>query len=115
MARESFFLEVTEQNIGGGAVTVHCIAQLEQNGPRVGYAQLRVSADLLKAEIANLLVLEDHRGGGIGNALLTSVEACAREKGVKTIDSWVRHPEYIGFFESHGYHVDGKNVEKSLR
>jgi ribosomal protein S18 acetylase RimI-like enzyme len=66
--------------------------------------------------IVDLVVLPDHRGRGIGEALLNAVEAEARGRGVAALDVNAAASNDLarGFYERHGYAVDLVTYRKRL-
>jgi len=60
-----------------------------------------------RAEIRALVVDEEHRGGGVGKALVARAEAWARERGlpVMRVRSNVKREQTRIFYERHGYAV----------
>jgi GNAT superfamily N-acetyltransferase len=56
----------------------------DENGRAIGWVQVALVTSLvsgLKADVAGLVVDENHRSGGIGAALLEAAEAWARDRG----------------------------------
>jgi ribosomal protein S18 acetylase RimI-like enzyme len=66
--------------------------------------------------IVDLIVLPDHRGRGIGEALLNAVEAEARSRGVSALDVNAAAPNELArrFYERNGYRVDLVTYRKPL-
>lgn len=72
---------------GGGIVTV-----AEAGNELLGYAVASLAAD--EGEILRIAVLPEHRGGGIGRALLSAVTENLRTKGVASVFLEVRESNH---------------------
>jgi GNAT superfamily N-acetyltransferase len=70
-------------------------------------ARFQTMADLgdVRGEVNSLGVLTSHRRRGIGRALMVAVEEWLRERGARvvTLDTFLRSPESVPFYESLGY------------
>ena len=80
--------------IGGEADTFGLIGRVD--GTSAGFAQAtRYAAhDALPSRLAaELLVDPEHRGGGLGRALVTRLLAHAREHGAERFDIWAHHAD----------------------
>jgi GNAT superfamily N-acetyltransferase len=70
-------------------------------------ARFQTMADLgdARGEVNSLGVLTSHRRRGIGRALMVAVEEWLRERGARvvTLDTFLRSPESVPFYESLGY------------
>jgi GNAT superfamily N-acetyltransferase len=88
----------------------HAVIVAESSGLLLGWVHVLVSHSLLadaRAEIAGLVVEEQHRGRGIGRALMENAERWAREQGCGSVRlrSNVLRPDAHTFYERLGYRV----------
>ena len=88
----------------------------EQNGTPVGFACLSVSfgcTACVTAELTHLCVLPQHRGMGIGRALLTGLENFAAANAVSSVRASI--PESTApFFGRLGYTVSAAAAVKRI-
>lgn len=96
----------------------HAVLVADDGGTLQGWIHVVVSHSLLadlRAEIAGLVVDEQHRGRGIGQMLLEDGEQWARQKGCRWIRlrSNVLRPRAHAFYERMGYEVS--KVQKAFR
>jgi len=70
-------------------------------------ARFQTLADLgdVRGEVNSLGVLTSHRRRGIGKALMEAAEGWLRERGARvvTLDTFLRSPDSVPFYESIGY------------
>jgi GNAT superfamily N-acetyltransferase len=70
-------------------------------------ARFQTMADLgdVRGEVNSLGVLTSHRRRGIGKALMEAAEGWLRERGARvvTLDTFLRSPDSVPFYESIGY------------
>jgi predicted GNAT family N-acyltransferase len=88
---------------------VHYIAT--RDGVAVGAARMRAyGAGTVKIE--RMAVLAEHRGGGVGRALLAQMEADAAKDGAREA---VLHAQdhALGFYERCGYRAEGPGFEEA--
>jgi GNAT superfamily N-acetyltransferase len=75
--------------------------------PPFDSARFQTMADLgdVRGEVNSLGVLTSHRRRGIGRALMTAAEDWLRERGARvvTLDTFLRSPDSVPFYESLGY------------
>ena len=75
--------------------------------PPFDSARFQTMADLgdVRGEVSSLGVLTSHRRQGIGKALMTAAEDWLRERGARvvTLDTFLRSPDSVPFYESLGY------------
>ncbi len=88
----------------------HAVIVAENSGVLLGWVHVLVSHSLLadaRAEIAGLVVDEQHRGSGIGRALMENAEHWARKQrcGSVRLRSNVLRPDAHAFYERLGYRV----------
>lgn len=86
---------------------IHFLARGQNREERgaLGTARMRIVDGVAKAE--RIAVLEESRGLGIGRALLESIEAVARTKGLDSIRLNAQ-VQAAGFYEKLGYVASGE-------
>lgn len=83
---------------------VHFLAEV--GGEPVGVARLRDAGNgVAKAE--RVAVLREHRGQGVGEALMRALEQVARERGFRQVRLGAQLTA-LGFYERLGYTVEGE-------
>jgi predicted GNAT family N-acyltransferase len=87
---------------GRDAASIHFLATLD--GRPVGTARLRAHQGAAKVE--RVAVLAEHRGSGIGHALMDAVEASARAQGFAVAVLHAQVP-VADFYERLGYRREG--------
>jgi predicted GNAT family N-acyltransferase len=80
------------------------------DGP-VGAARLRAS-DPGVGKVERVAVLADHRGEGVGRAVMTAVHDAARERGFGELYLHAQ-TRVAGFYERLGYEVEGGEFEEA--
>ena len=90
-------------DIGGEFVTEGRLFVAEDGGEIVGYAGLIVHTR--RAELEPIVVAHNHRGKGVGTALVRRVAEAAREAGVAGVfvRPAARNREALGFFHESGF------------
>jgi len=113
---------VDEQNVdaeeefeGLDPLCPHFIAEIDDPGGGnpipVGVARLRFMEDgALKGE--RFAVLAEHRGSGVGRALVEEVEDEARRRGGREI-LLAAQTQALGFYEKLGYEAYGEEFEEA--
>ena len=94
----------------GGALVGFLICEQEEGGsPTWSWPR-----DYLA--VVDVSVLPDHRGRGVGRALLEAAEAEARDRGVAALDLMVAAPNDGArrFYERHGFRADLVTYRKPL-
>jgi GNAT superfamily N-acetyltransferase len=96
----------------------HAVLVAESGGILLGWIHVVVSHSLLterRAEIAGLVVDEQHRSRGIGQVLMEDAEEWARKQGCDSVrlHSNVLRPRAHTFYERLGYHVT--KLQKAFR
>ena len=75
--------------------------------PPMGSARFQTMTDLgeVRGEVNSLGVLSSHRRRGIGRALMAEVEGWLKARGAQVIllDTFLRSPESIPFYDAIGY------------
>ena len=75
--------------------------------PPFDSARFQTMADLgdVRGEVNSLGVLTSHRRRGIGKTLMAAAEDWLRERGARVVilDTFLRSPESVPFYESLGY------------
>jgi ribosomal protein S18 acetylase RimI-like enzyme len=97
--------------IDDGAIVGHAICEHQEGGsPTWEWPQDSLS-------IADLVVLPEARGRGVGDLLLQAIEAEAGARGVAAVDLNTAAPNETArrFYERHGYRVDLVTYRKPLR
>jgi ribosomal protein S18 acetylase RimI-like enzyme len=97
--------------IDDGAIVGHAICEHQEGGsPTWEWPQDSLS-------IADLVVLPEARGKGVGDLLLQAIEAEAGARGVAAVDLNAAAPNEAArrFYERHGYRVDLVTYRKPLR
>jgi putative acetyltransferase len=94
-----FRLDLDEVAPGRGAFLI-----AYWQGRPVGCGAVR-RLDAGEAEVKRMYVSPDHRGKGLGRALLQRLEGEARELGARrlVLETGVRQPEAIGLYEGMGF------------
>jgi ribosomal-protein-alanine N-acetyltransferase len=79
-----------------------------ENGKRIGYVGSWITGE--KAEILNLMVLEEYRRLQVGTDLMNTVFKLCEEKGVKQLSLEVRESNKtaISFYEILGFNISHK-------
>lgn len=77
-----FQFQMTVEQMAGPATTL--FVARDDSGRAVGMGALKVESDDL-AEVKRMFTLPEVRGQRVGSALLASVEALAREKGISVL------------------------------
>ncbi len=93
-----------------GAILGHAMCEIEQGGsPTWAWPRDFVA-------VVDLIVLPDHRGRGVGEALMRAVEQEARERGVAALDLMVAVPNETArrFYERQGFRADLITYRKPL-
>ncbi len=103
---KDIFLRSIDELDGG----VNRIFVAKEGARIVGYVQLIKTVNLgfePYYEVAQLLVAEDHRGGGVGSTLMAEVERIVRADGVWMIklSSRIQRSRAHVFYESLGYEL----------
>lgn len=90
----------------------------EEAGRIVGQVEAKVHAPLdsaryqtmsnlagIRGEVNSLGVLKSHRRRGIGKALMAAAEDWLKDRGARVVilDTWLRSPESVPFYDSIGY------------
>ena len=96
----------------------HAVLMADAGGVLEGWVHVLVSRSLLaerRAEIAGLVVDENLRGRGIGQALVEEAERWARENGCRSVrlHSNVLRPRAHAFYERLGFAVT--KLQKAFR
>jgi ribosomal protein S18 acetylase RimI-like enzyme len=96
----------------------NCFVAVEEDGRIVGQVEAKLHAPLdsagfqtmvdlgdVRGEVNSLGVLASHRRRGIARALMTAVEDWLGERGARvvTLDTFLRSPDSVPFYESIGY------------
>ena len=97
----------------------------DDDGRLVGYAMVAIEngpddtfeSERGIAEVVTLVVREDARSAGVGQALLRAAEAIARARGADTVKIAVMsgHARAQAFYEAHGYSVAEHVLYRPLR
>ncbi len=87
------------------AGAIHAIA-LTDAGRIIGIARLH-RLDATTGQIRYMAVVPEHRGEGIGSALLQWLEARARETGLSALELNAREGS-VAFYRRHGYRTIGR-------
>ena len=95
-------VRVAEEIDGLDGECVHFLA--ERDGIALGTARLRSEGDVAKVE--RVAVLAEHRGRGIGRALMVEIEGAALARGYRELLLGAQL-RAIPFYESLGYVVEG--------
>lgn len=88
----------------------HAVIVADDNGTLLGWSHVLVSRSLLtdrRADIAALVVDEQHRNRGIGRVLMEHAEQWARKQGCRSVrlHSNVLRPRAHTFYERLGYRM----------
>jgi len=100
----------------------HAVLVAERQGEVVGWIQVGATPVLVESPVARILglvVARDHRGGGVGRALVAAAEAWAADQGFDRlgVTSNIVRGEAHGFYERLGYvrrktqHVFSRAIE----
>ncbi|MCX7778562.1 MAG: GNAT family N-acetyltransferase, partial [Armatimonadetes bacterium] len=82
----------------------HCMFLAEtEDGEAVGFLIGRCDGD--KARIGWIAVHQTHWGRGVGGMLLSAIEQCAIERGIKVVETGT--PFARTFYEKYGYECVG--------
>jgi GNAT superfamily N-acetyltransferase len=92
----------------------------EDDGVLLGIATMQVVYSLVddapRAMLTGLVVREDMRGSGVGRALVSAVEAWARERGANrvVVTTALRRSGAHAFYEHMGYEFTGRRYVKPI-
>jgi len=80
-----------------------------EDGEVVGAAMCMFSPESGEGKIASIAVLEEHRCGGVGKALLRACEDSFRSLGLSlfTLEVGVDNESAVNLYTSNGYLIDG--------
>lgn len=76
----------------------------------VAYARARARGEVMR--LGRILVKKEHRGQGLGAAIMNYCEEIAREKGCKVLELNAQY-RAIGFYEKLGFLAEGEFFEEA--
>ena len=76
----------------------------------VAYARARARGEVMR--LGRILVKKEHRGQGLGAAIMNYCEEKAREKGCKVLELNAQY-RAIGFYEKLGFSAEGEFFEEA--
>lgn len=101
-----------------------CLVVAEQNAAVIGVAEaairrppnLPIIVEVGRVHINDIVVDENHRGAGVGTALLAHIEAWARTRGVRRVELnvWEFNTPARDLYERLGYHTLHRTLSKTL-
>lgn len=103
----------------GGSENAQTLIAEGADGEPLGFVSLRV-VDAVgsgpRGHIADLVVVPEARGGGVGTALIRAAERWCRERGLDAIDLdvWATNDRAISFYVSRGYLAESHHLAKRI-
>lgn len=100
----------------GVATPDHHLLRATADGEEIGTLWLYADAERSDGFIYDIAVAEEHRGRGLGRALLSAAEAWCRLRGLRTVSLHVFGHNTVArrLYESSGYEVTDLSMRKEI-
>ena len=85
------------------------IGMIDADSNLVGFSRV-LTDTVFKALIFDVMVVETHRGTGLGKQLLNAIKSHEKLKNVRHFELYCK-PEMIPFYESHAFNCDVGDIQ----